>query len=181
MIGAMTKVPRNAPCPCGSGQKAKRCCHGPTRFVDVRVMPLEICQQAVDELAGTGRAEIGDLYGRLIDLPETDLTLQVPLPGVLTPDMDRAVQALRDDDVHEFDRVLPRVLAEVDSVARRVALAQAVLALRDAGAVPRKLAALAVIELDSEDSAFFMSSVAESLGVLAGDQRTPGGLLVATR
>ena len=38
-----------------------------------------------------------------------------------------------------------------------------------------------MIELDQEDSAFFRSSVAQSLAVLAGDQPTPSGLLVAAR
>jgi hypothetical protein len=32
-----------------------------------------------------------------------------------------------------------------------------------------------------ETSTFFISSVAESIAVLAGDQRTPSGLLVAAR
>lgn len=177
----MAKIPRNAPCPCGSGQKAKRCCHGPTEFVDIRIMPLEMSQQAVDELARTGQAEMRHLFSRLLDLPELDLSLQVPLPAILTPDVDRAVEALRVRDVDEFDRVLPRVLSELDTVARRLDLARAVVALRDAGRIPRQLAALAVMDLDCEGSALFTSSVAESLGVLAGDQRTPGGLLVATR
>ena len=63
----------------------------------------------------------------------------------------------------------------------RLLLGRAVVILRDAGAISKRLAALAFIELDQEDSAFFRSSVAESLAVLAGDQRTPSGLLVAAR
>jgi len=39
---------------------------------------------------------------------------------------------------------------------------------------------VAVIELDRPESITFRSSVAESLAVLAGEQRTPAGLLLAT-
>jgi hypothetical protein len=55
---AMAEVQRNQPCPCGSGQKAKRCCHGPIQSVDVRVMLLEMSQEALDALAGTEKIEM---------------------------------------------------------------------------------------------------------------------------
>jgi uncharacterized protein YecA (UPF0149 family) len=45
----MAKVKRNEPCPCGSGIKAKRC--QPThRFIDIRVLPLELCDKVVNDL-----------------------------------------------------------------------------------------------------------------------------------
>jgi hypothetical protein len=56
-----------------------------------------------------------------------------------------------------------------------------VITLRDQGRLPSDLAALAVIDLDCPESAFFVSSVAESLAVLAGERSTPAGLIVATR
>jgi hypothetical protein len=175
----MAKVQRNQPCPCGSGQKAKRCCHGPTQPVDVRVMPLEMSQEALDALAGTEKIEMRALFDQLFYLPELDLSLQVPLPAILTPDVDRAVRALRDDDGDEFDRALEKVVPMIDIVDRRIDLARAVVALRDEGRISPKLAAVAVFELDRPDSVLFMSSVAESIGVLAGEERTPTGLLVA--
>jgi hypothetical protein len=95
--------------------------------------------------------------------------------------MDRAINALRDDDDKEFDEALERVVSAVDSPERRLELAQAVLRLRDEGQINRKFAAVAVLELDRAESMVFRSSVAESLAVLAGDQPTPAGLLVATR
>ena len=90
----MAKVKRNGPCPCGSGKKAKRCCHGPVEYLDVRIMPLEVYRDSVCELGGTTRAEFDDLFGELVDLPEVDLSLQVPLPNVWTPAIDRAVSVL---------------------------------------------------------------------------------------
>jgi hypothetical protein len=95
--------------------------------------------------------------------------------------MDRAISALQDDDVEVFDEVLDKVVVDVDSPGRRLELAQAVLALRDEGRIPSDLAAAAVLELDGKESSLFLSSVAESLAVLAGDRRTPAGILVATR
>jgi hypothetical protein len=68
----------------------------------------------------------------------------------------------------------------VDTLERRIELAQAVIALRDQGRIPAKLAAVAVFELDREESVFFLSSVAESLAALAGSEATPTGLLTAT-
>jgi hypothetical protein len=177
----MAKVQRNQPCPCGSGQKAKRCCYGPTKFVDVRVMPLEMTQEALDVLAGTEKIEMRALFDQLLYLPELDLSLQVPLPAILTPDVDRAVRALRDDDGDEFDRALETVVSMVDTVSRRIDLAQAVIALREEGRISPKLAAIAVFELDRPESSLFVSSVAESIGILAGRERTPTGLLVAAR
>jgi hypothetical protein len=93
--------------------------------------------------------------------------------------MEQAINALQDDDVDEFDEVLDKVVGVIDSPERRLVLAEAVLRLRDQGQITRKFAAMAVLELDRPASMVFRSSVAESLAILAGDQRTPSGLLVA--
>ena len=63
--------------------------------------------------------------------------------------------------------MLPRILAFAGSLRRE--------------SFNKKLAAIAVFDLDRPDSSLFMSSVAESIGVLAGEERTPTGLLVAAR
>jgi len=175
----MAKIQRNGPCPCGSGNKAKRCCYAPQN--ELRAIPVDLCQQAMSDLAGTERVEMYALFDELVYLPEIDISLQVRMPGILTPEIHRAVGALRADDGEEFDRALPDVVRMVDTVDRRLELVRAVVRLRDQGRIPSKLAALAIFELDREYSSLFHSSVAESLGVLAGEQRTPTGLLVAAR
>ena len=103
----MAKVKRNAPCPCGSGNKAKRCCHGPVEYLDVRIMPIEVYRDSLCELADTTKDEFDNLFGELVDLPELDLSLQVPLPAIWTPAIERAVSALDDDDEEAFDTALP--------------------------------------------------------------------------
>jgi hypothetical protein len=176
----MAKVKRNGPCPCGSANKAKRCCYGPVEHLDVRIMPLEVYRDSIAELADTDKDEFETIFDELVNLPELDLSLQVPLPSIWTSELDRAVNALHDDDTDEFDDALTHVVAKLDTVRNRLLLARAVVILRDAGRLSKKLAALAIIELDREYSAFFTSSVAESIAVVAGDQRTPSGLVVVT-
>ena len=176
----MTKVQRNQPCPCGSGNKAKRCCYGPERIIEVRVMPLDLTENAFSVLRAQSVIELRALFDQLFDLPKLDLTLQVPLPRIITPKIDQAISALQDGDDETFDRVLAEVKPIVDSVKHRIDLAEAVIALRDQGRISVPLAAMAIFELDREESILFTSAVAESIGVLAGDQRTPSGLLIAS-
>ena len=176
----MAKVRRNAPCPCGSGSKAKRCCYGTRESLHDGMLPKEVGDAAIADLNGTDEIELRAYFDQLLDLPELDVSLQVRLPGIITPDMERAINALRDDDDDGFDDALEKVLDVTDSPERRLALAEAVLRLRDQGQIKRKFAAMAVLELDRPESMIFRSSVAESLAVLAGEQRTPAGLLLAT-
>jgi hypothetical protein len=143
-------------------------------------LPKEVGDAAIADLQGTGEIELRAYFEQLFDLPELDASLQVRLPGIITPDMARAINALRDDDGEDFDAALDKVVDAVDSPERRLALAGAVLRLRDQGQINRKFAAIAVFELDRPESVLFRSSVAESLAVLAGKQRTPAGLLLAT-
>lgn len=176
----MAKIKRNGPCPCGSGSKAKRCCYGTHDPVHTGILLREFGDAAIADLSGSDEAELRAYFDELVYLPEMDTSLQVRLPGVITPDMDRAISALRDDDEEAFDETLDRVLPVIDSPERRRTLAEAVLQLRDQGRITRKLASMAVLELDRPESMLFRSSVAESFAVLAGDRSTPGGLILAT-
>lgn len=82
------KVKRNEPCPCGSGIKSKYC-NQPHAFVDVKVLPLDLCQIVVNDLVGTTEAEMRDLFDQLLYLPELDASLQVRLRGIITPEVER--------------------------------------------------------------------------------------------
>ncbi len=172
----MAKIRRNEPCPCGSGSKAKRCCYGNNEETEIHCLPFELCEAVVPDLWGLDDDELRSLFDELLYLPEIDTSLQLRL-GILTPTMDSAIGAIQDDDVDVLDEVFDKVVAEVDSPSRRIELAQAVTTLRDQGRIPADLAATAILELDRKESTFFLSSVAESLAVLAGDRSTPTGLL----
>jgi hypothetical protein len=153
----------------------------PHAYVDIRVLPLDLCQSVANDLPGSTQAEMRALFDQLVYLPALDASLQVSLPGVITADMDRAIDALRNDQGTVFDEALGRVVPAVDTLERRIELAQGVIALRDQGRIPAKLAAVAVLELDREESVLFLSAVAESLAALAGSEPTPAGMLTATR
>ena len=129
----MAKIRRNAPCPCGSGHKAKRCCYGNESNFDNGVIDPEICAQAFGDLAGITELEMRALFDQLLFLPELDLSLQVPLPPLCTPHLEGAVAALQDDDPDTFDDELMNVVSAIDHPDRRRALADAVIALRDRG------------------------------------------------
>jgi hypothetical protein len=144
-------------------------------------LPLDLCRDAALDLDGVSDLEFHALFDEMIYLPEIDLSLQVPLPGLFTPEIDRAISALDDDDGEAFDHELNKVVPTVDSPERRIGLAQAIVTLRDQGRISSKLAAVALFDLDGETSALFISSVAESIAVLGGDRRTPTGLLVTAR
>lgn len=94
-------------------------------------------------------------------------------------------RALRPGAVEEDDPVaaadaLPAVLARVDTPLARAGLARAVLALRDAGRIEPKVAALALIELaDPGLQRLVSSAVVQAAGVILGEVETPRGLLVA--
>lgn len=175
----MAKIRRDGPCSCGSGKKAKRCCHGPAAAVD-RLLPLDIAEDAVSVLRRMSLPEIRAHFDELFDLPALDLSLQITLPRFRSADVEHALVALQYDD-EDTSEVLQRVVQELDTPERRIDLARAVITLRDQETISPELAVLALFDLDRRDSVVFESSVAESLQVLAGDHRTPGGLLVAAR
>jgi hypothetical protein len=179
----MAKVGRNEPCPCGSAKKSNRCCFSPEQVAaNARLQrTLEgLCRDVAVDLADVGRSEFYDLLNKATCLPELDLSLQIRLPTLFTPSIERAQAALDDDDDEAFDDELWEIGEMLDTNERRIELAQAVIALRDAGKVAPKLAAAAVFELsDGAGSAFLLSSIAQSIAVWAGDARTPTGLVVA--
>jgi hypothetical protein len=66
------------------------------------------------------------------------------------------------DDPDEFDAALGPVVRSLDTPTRRAELAQAVVELAEAGRVDAEVAAAAMIDLATPDSALFTSSVAEA-------------------
>jgi hypothetical protein len=119
----MAKVKRNGPCPCGSGNKAKRCCYGNEQLFDNELVPKELCAEVISDLAGTSTLEMRSLFDQLFYLPELDLSLQVPLPLIRTPHLDRAIRALQDDKDDVFDQELAHVVPLVDDADHRSTLA----------------------------------------------------------
>jgi len=128
---------------------------------------------------GFSEREFARLLAELVDLPCLDLSLQVELPKVLSPAVGRLCEAIAEDDEIAGDAVIEQVLDELDTPVARERLARAVIALRDRGRLPWRLAAVAIVDLASGSRQLVCASAIESVAVRAGVARTPGGLLLA--
>ncbi len=175
---------RNARCGCGSGLKAKRCCglkRGPGPADLAKAFLAEQRRRAAARLLRVSREDFEDLFDEMLDLPARDVSLQLQLPRLLSPELEALRAAIDDDDDEGVEELVDAALAQVDDPLQRVALVRAVLALVEAGRVERRVAAVAVIDLASGSSALLRSSLLESLAVSVGAARTPAGLLVVAR
>jgi hypothetical protein len=178
----MPRIRRNDPCPCGSGRKAKRCCgtpRGPSQEQLARALLAHQARRAAVALAHLDEDELLALFRELTDLPALDLTLLVPMPELVSPELERLYQAIQGDDPDAAEEVFPAVLAKVDTPQTRALLAAAVANLEHAGRLDRKLAAAALIDLDSNSDLLVSASLIQAAFVAVGATRTPAGLLVA--
>ncbi len=179
----MAAAGRNGQCGCGSGRKAKRCCgvrRGPSDAELARAFLAGQLRPAARVLRNCSEAELEGLDAEMIELPTLDSSLQLPLPRLLTPDVDRLLVAIEDGDLDDIDEALPAVLARLDTSVARAGLARGVLALRDRGRIDPQVAAAALIELSvPELQRLVASAVIQAAGVVLGDVATPSGLLVA--
>lgn len=176
----MAKVGRNQPCRCRSGRKAKRCCGvqgGPSEASLARAFLAHASRRAAWELRSVPDAELGELFDELWELPAVDLSLQVGLPKLLSPELDRLCDAVADDDPDA--ELLDAVAGAIDGPAERARLARAVIARADAGAVDRRLANAALVELGSDSRRLLRAALLEAVSVRVGVARTPAGILLA--
>src|SRR4029453_9918759 len=80
-------------------------------------------------------AEVVALLGGATLLPQQDVSMQLPLPRLLSPALERRRATIAEDDPGEVEVAVPAVLAEVDTPIVGAGLVGAVLGLRDAGRV----------------------------------------------
>lgn len=179
----MGSAGRNEQCACGSGRKAKRCCgveRGPSEADLARALLAGQIRPAAQVLRGCSDDELDDLQAEMLELPTIDASLQLPLPRLVTPDVDRLLVAIERGDLDGIDGALPAVLARVDTPVARAKLARALLALRDRGRIDPEVTAVALIELSAPKLQRLVSSaVVQAAGVDLGEVATPSGLLVA--
>jgi SEC-C motif len=176
----VSKVGRNQPCPCGSGRKAKRCCGvegGPSEASVAGAFLAHASRRAAWELRGVPDAEFDALLDRLWELPAADLSLQVQLPKLISPALDRLCDAVPGDDPDP--ELLDAVAQEIDEPLERARLARAVIAQVERGAIDRRLGATALIDLASASRLTLRASLLEAVAVEVGVARTPAGILLA--
>ncbi len=176
----MAKVGRNECCPCGSGRKAKRCCgveRGPSEESLARAFLAHASREAAWELRNVPDAELGELFDELWELPAVDLSLQVELPKLLSPQLGRLCDAVADDDPDS--ELLDSVASVIDAPAERARLARAVIARAEAGALDGRLANAALVDLASDSRRLLRAGLLEAVAVRVGVARTPAGVLLA--
>lgn len=180
----MAKIGRNEPCPCGSGRKAKRCCRvprGPAEEELARAFVAAAAFAAAPGLTGLGDDELDVLWDAMLEVPRRDLSLHFPLPKLVTPELQRLIEAIGDEDSDQAEEALEDALVGLDTPTARAVLAQGVIALRDTGLLDSQLAAVAILDLAGRSRALVRASLVEAAAVAAGAIRTPGGLVVASK
>src|SRR5215207_5994747 len=140
----MAQPGRNERCRCGSGRKVKRCCgvrRGPSEAELAKAFLYQQARVAAVVLDARSDDEVVGLLDAAAGLPRQDVSMQLPLPGLLSPALERLRAAVADDDPEEVAAAVPAVLAEVDTPLVRAGLVRAVLLLRDAGRVSDEVGA----------------------------------------
>ncbi len=173
---------RNQPCPCGSGRKVKRCCgerRGASHDQLDRAFLAEHARWAATEIGDLPTETLAELWNGLAELPDIDLSLVLPLPTLITPELAQLLQAARDDDPDRADDVMDIVVGTVDTPQQRAALSHAVIHLRDSGKLSGRQAAAAIIDLQSHSQALIRASLINAIFIKTGQMRTPGGLRLA--
>jgi SEC-C motif len=176
----VAKVGRNEPCPCGSGRKAKRCCGvqgGPSEESRARAFLAHCSRGAAGELRRLPDVELLDLFEGLWELPAVDLSLQVELPKLLSPALNRLCDAVADGDPDP--ELLDAAVGAIDTPTQRARLARAVIARARAEAIGERLADAALIDLGSDSRRFLRAGLLEAVAVRVGAARTPAGILLA--
>jgi hypothetical protein len=182
-IGRVSSVGRNQPCPCGSGRKAKLCCgvrRGPSEAELAKAFLAVQARWAAPRLVHFDEGELQVLWDEMLDLPHKDLSLLMPLPELLTPDMERLCEAFSDDEPDTAEAILPGVVKTYDSPVVRVRFAKSIIAIRDRGEIAPELAAIALMDLALDSTAFLAAALVASIAVQVGITATPAGLVLAT-
>ena len=172
---------RNQRCACGSGRKVKFCCgsqRGPSEADLAKGFLAAERRKAAQVVLALTRAELDEALEEVVELPAQELSLQVPLPRVLSPELEALRAVVDGDDREGLEAGLPAAVGQLDGPLLRAELARAVLALRDSGRVDPTLAAVAVVDLCMEPSALVEAGLVQAVAVSVGAAETPSGLVL---
>src|SRR6266508_2326235 len=125
----MAQQGRNARCSCGSGRKVKHCCgvrRGPSEAELAKAFLHQQARSAALVLAERSDAQVAALLDAAVGLPRQDVSMQLPLPGLLSSALDRLRSAVADDDPDEVAAVLAVEQASRSSTLLRASLLAAV-------------------------------------------------------
>lgn len=175
----MERARRNDPCPCGNGFKAKHCCLAKeSALLGAGSALLHMQSAQVEVLAELPEAAIRQLFEEMLQLPRRELGLQCRLPDLMPAEIERAMQACRAQDSVAFAAALASATPLLDDPQRRLELATAVLELRDRQQLSAELAAVCVLDLNSDPSGLLNTAVTQAIAVRSGTETTPAGLVL---
>jgi hypothetical protein len=180
----MAQQGRNERCRCGSGRKVKRCCgvrRGPSEAELAKAFLHQQARAAALVLDSGSDLEVVALLEAATRLPTQEVSMQLPLPRLLSSALERLRVAVAEDEPEQVAAVLPAALAEVDTPIARAGLVRAVLGLRDAGLVSDEVAAAVAVEQASRSTTLLRASLLAAVAVSVGAATTPSGLLVVSR
>jgi SEC-C motif len=178
----VAKLGRNERCPCGSGRKVKRCCgqvRGPSAEDLAWLFLRDQARKFAPILRDYTEFELAELLERVIELPVRHLSLQVRLPALLRPELERlrAAIAVGDDLVD----VVQNATASIDGPLVRVGLATAAGELCQQDQLDVESVAVIMVDLARPTSVFVSASLIAATAVALGRCPTPAGLLVGAR
>lgn len=179
---AMAKLGRNERCGCGSGRKVKRCCgtqRGPSPQDLAWVFLRDQARKFAPVLGDYEPFEIAELLDRMIELPVRHLSLQVRLPRIARPELERLRAAMVAGD--DLVNAVSDATAVIDGPLLRVTLAEAAGELCHQDELDIESAATIMVDLARPNSLFVSAALIAATAVSLGRCPTPAGLLVAAR
>ncbi len=178
----MAKLGRNERCPCGSGRKVKRCCgQRPASSIEDKgwVFLRSYARTFASFLRGFDESELDVLLDRMIELPVRHMSLQVRLPGIFGPELERLRAAMVCGT--DLAEVVEAAAAVVDGPLVRAGLVLAAAELSQRDELDFEMLAMVVVDLARPTSVFVPASLIAALAVTLGRCPTPAGLVVAAR
>ena len=153
----MAKLGRNQPCPCGSGRKVKLCCgthRGPS--------PEDLAWQTLHDQARKfapllrpyTELDIDQLLERVIELPVHHYSLQIRLPRIWPPELERLRTSLGDDT-----DAIQAAAATIDGPGPRLTLAREASELCQHDQIDLESLAIIIVDL-ARPISLFISRVA---------------------
>lgn len=179
----MANLGRNERCPCGSGRKVKRCCgqsRGPSAEDRAWLFLRDQARKFAPVLGDYEEFEITQLLDRVIELPVRHLSLQVPLPRIWPPDLERLREAMARGNNDLVD-VVEEATTAIDGPRVRVSLAQAAGELCQRDELDVESVAVIMVDLARPTSVFVSASLIAAIAVALGRCPTPAGLVIAAR
>jgi hypothetical protein len=127
-----------------------------------RLSPPGPARAAALDLGPISDGDFARLLDELVELRAHELSLQLELPKLFSPALDRLLDAMEHDEVDVGEAPFWELLDRLDTPPERGRLAREVIALCAAGGLDRELAAAALIDLASGSRRLLSASLLDA-------------------